>query len=148
MKETLPKSIKIKYVSENMPRIAKKDAGDWLDLRCDEHMVLEAGKQYLIPLGIAMELPPSYEAYVLPRGSSFKNWGVLQTNSTGIVDNAYCGNEDFWFWPVFATRDAIIEKYERVCQFRIQLKMPNIMFEEVETLTGKNRGGHGSSGTK
>lgn len=145
---TLPKKIQIKYFDPDMPRLEKIAKGDWIDLRSAIDIGLKAGEFKLIPLGIAMKLPKGYEAQIAPRGSSFKNFGVTQTNSIGVVDNAYCGDNDQWFWPVVAHRDTKIDKYDRVCQFRIVEKMPDICFEEVEKLTDKDRGSHGSTGIK
>ena len=94
-----------------------------------------------------MELPKGYEAYIVPRSSTFKTWGILQTNSIGIIDESYCGDNDIWKMPVYATRDTMIHKNNRICQFRIEEHQPTIMFEEVENLEGEERGGFGSSGS-
>ena len=111
-------------------------------------MELKAGEFKLIPLGVAMELPKGYEAHVVPRSSTFKNYGILQVNSCGIIDGSYCGDEDMWRMPVYATRDTIIHKNERICQFRIMENQPKIVFDEVESLDNASRGGFGSTGKK
>lgn len=143
------KNIKIKYFN---PEITKLDyiegKSDWIDLRAAERIELKAGDFKLIPLGVAMELPEGFEAHVVPRSSTFKNWGILQTNSMGIIDRSYCGDNDQWMMPVYATRDTVIDFNERVCQFRIMSNQPQIVFEEVEHLDGIDRGGFGSTGTK
>ncbi|MBP3311330.1 MAG: deoxyuridine 5'-triphosphate nucleotidohydrolase, partial [Butyricicoccus sp.] len=102
----------------------------------------------LIPLGVAMELPKGYEAHVVPRSSTFKNFGILQTNSMGVIDESYCGDGDQWFMPAYAVRDTVIHKNDRICQFRIMEHQPAVSFCEVEALTGADRGGHGSTGVK
>lgn len=130
-----------------MPKIQKLEIGDWFDLRNSEREVLLGGRATRIPLGIAMKLPPGFEAIIAPRSSSFKNWGVLQTNSPGVVDETFCGNDDEWQWSVYPTRDVMIEPYQRICQFRIQEKQPDIVFTEVSNLKSPNRNGFGSSGT-
>ena len=139
--------IKIKYFNPEMPKIEKLEIGDWVDLRAAETVQLTAGTHVMIPLGVAMKLPPGFEAIIVPRSSSFKKWGVLQTNGVGVVDESYCGDEDQWWWTVWCTRDAPIEAFDRICQFRIQQKQPNLIFIETQTL-GKSRGGFGSTGTK
>ena len=48
--------------------------------------------------------------------------------------------------PVYATRDTMIHKNDRICQFRIEKHQPTIMFEEVDTLGNEDRSGFGSSG--
>ena len=93
-----------------------------------------------------MELPKGYEAHVVPRSSTFKTWGILQTNSMAVIDESYCGDNDIWRYPVYVTRDTTIHKNDRICQFRIMKHQPTIEFEEVEHLEGEERGGFGSSG--
>lgn len=137
--------IDIKYF-DGAERIKKIPQGDWIDLKSNETVNIKKGERYLIPLGVAMKLPHGYEANIVPRSSSFKNWGFLQTNSMAVIDESYCGNDDQWFLPIYATRDAVINKGDRICQFRITKKQPTITFNEVETLLSENRGGFGSSG--
>lgn len=139
--------IKIKYFEEKC-RLEKIDKGDWIDLRSAIDKEYVRGEFILIPLGVAMELPEGYEAHVAPRGSTFKNYGVIETNSVGVVDESYKGDNDQWFMPVLAMRDGIIRKGERVGQFRIMEKMPPVTFTEVQVLGNTDRGGHGSTGTK
>ena len=142
------KKIKIKYLNDSIERVSKIEKGDWIDLRSAEDVELKQGDFKLIPLGVAMELPKGYEAHVVPRSSTFKKWGIIQTNHMGVIDESYCGDEDWWFMPILAMRDTKIEKGDRVCQFRIEKKMPKVKFETVEVLGNKNRGGHGSTGSK
>ncbi len=115
-------------------------------MRASERVELKKGDFALIPLGVAMQLPKGYEAHIVPRSSAFKNYGILQTNSCGIIDNTYCGDQDMWRMPVYATRDAVIEKNERICQFRIVEHQPQILFEECVRLGNEDRGGFGSTG--
>lgn len=139
--------IKIKYFSDKIDKIAKIDKGDWIDLRAAETIELKKGEFKLIPLGIAMQLPKDYEAHVVPRSSTYKNFGIIQTNHQAVIDESYCGNNDQWFYPAYALRDTVINVNDRICQFRIMKKQPSINFEEVEVLENENRGGIGSTGT-
>ena len=141
----MSKKIEIKYHAD-IDRIKNIECGDWIDLRAAEDVYLEPGEFKLINLGVSMKLPKCYEAYVVPRSSTFKNWGIIMTNSVGIIDESYQGDNDIWMMPVYATRKTIIHKNDRICQFRIMKKMPNINFKIVEKLKGKNRGGFGSTG--
>lgn len=138
--------IKIKYFSEDVKRLQKIDKGDWIDLSSADDIEIHPGDFKLIPLGVAMMLPCGYEAHIAPRSSAFKNWGIIQTNSVGIVDESYCGPDDQWFMPVYATRHAIIDKGDRICQFRVVEKMPDVVFAKVNELKNPDRGGHGSTG--
>ena len=142
----MPK-IRIKYFSEDVERLRYIDGkSDWVDLRASETVEMKAGEFRLIPLGVAMELPKGYEAHIVPRSSTFKNFGILQTNSCGIIDNSYCGEEDMWRMPAFAVRDTVIHKNDRICQFRIVENQPKLEFLETNTLSGQTRGGFGSTG--
>ena len=143
------KEIKIKYLNDDITRLEYIDGkSDWIDLRAAEEVELKAGEFKLIHLGVAMQLPEGYEAHIVPRSSTFKKWGIIQTNQCGIVDNSYCGPNDWWRMPVFALRDTKIEVNDRICQFRIQKNQPTLVFNEVEEMEANNRGGFGSTGTK
>ena len=120
--------------------------GDWIDLRSAETVTLDAGEYRLISLGISMKLPEGYEAHVLPRSSTFKKWGILLVNGMGIIDNSYCGDNDIWGFPALAVRKTKIHEGDRICQFRIMKKQPDIEFVKVKTTGGKDRNGFGSTG--
>ena len=137
--------IKVRYHADITP-LEQTERGDWIDLRAAEKVVLYPWEFKLISLGVSMKLPDGYEAVVAPRSSTFTTWGILQTNHLGVIDNSYCGDDDIWHFPALATRYVIIEKNSRICQFRIQKKMPKLDFTTVERLEDKNRGGLGSSG--
>lgn len=139
--------IKIKYFSDDIERLCYIDGkSDWIDLRASERVAFKKGEYKLIPLGVAMELPKGYEAHVVPRSSTFKNYGLIQTNSCGVIDGSYCGDNDMWHVPMYATRDVTVEKNDRVCQFRIERNQPEITFVECDSLGNENRGGFGSTG--
>ncbi len=139
--------IRIKYFSDDIERLRYIDGkSDWIDLRASERVELKEGEFQLIPLGVAMQLPDGYEGHLVPRSSTFRTYGILQTNSCGVIDGSYCGDEDMWRMPVYATRDTVIEKNDRICQFRIMKNQPQILFEECQQLENENRGGFGSTG--
>ena len=141
------KKIRIKYFTDKIERLCYVGGkSDWIDLRAAEEITLKAGEFRLIPLGIAMELPEGYEAHVVPRSSTFKNYGVIQTNSMGVIDETYCGDNDQWFFPAYALRDTVIRVNDRICQFRIMKHQPELSFEETDRLDHEDRGGHGSTG--
>lgn len=137
--------IKIKYWN-GMGSLALIEQGDWIDLRSRVTIELATGNYYEIPLGVAMKLPDGYEAIVVPRSSTFKKYGIIQTNSIGIIDNSYCGDNDEWKMPVIATRKTAIHAGDRICQFRIQKKMTKPTLKTVSHLSDKDRGGFGSTG--
>lgn len=139
-------NINIVYHDPDLQKIEKIDTGDWIDLRAAEDVYMKAGDFRLISLGVSMKLPAGYEAHVVPRSSTFKTWGILQTNSMGVIDNSYSGTNDIWKFPALATRDVQIKKNDRICQFRIIQKMPYVTMNEVDKLDDTDRGGFGSTG--
>lgn len=122
------------------------DWGSWIDLYTYENVSFKLGEQKYINLGLAMKLPEGYEAIMSPRSSTFKNWGITQTNSIGVIDSTYCGDNDIWMFPAYATKNVTIPAGTRICQFRIQKEQPNIVFNIVDSLGTEDRGGLGSSG--
>lgn len=135
----------IKY-HDGVEPIKKIENGDWIDLRTAEDVELKAGEFKIISLGVSMKLPDGYEAVVIPRSSTFKTWGIIQTNHFGLIDNSYCGDDDVWKFPALAMRDTVIPKNSRICQFRIQKKMEDVTLTTVDHLGCENRGGIGSTG--
>ena len=138
--------IKIKYFTDIEPIRFIEGKSDWYDLRAAEDVEMKAGEFKLIKLGVAMQLPKGYEAIIAPRSSTFKNFGLLQTNSIGVVDETYCGDDDQWRFPALAMRDTVIQKNDRSCQFRIIQHQPPVVFNVVEKLDNANRGAFGSTG--
>ena len=142
-------TIKIKYFTDKIDKLAYIGGkSDWIDLRAAQDVELKAGEFRLIPLGVAMKLPKGYEAHIVPRSSTFKNFGVIQTNHMGIIDETYCGANDQWYFPAYALRDTRIQVNDRICQFRIMEHQPQVRFHEVEELSDQDRGGLGSTGTR
>lgn len=140
--------IQIKYFDKEIDKIEKISQGDWIDLRSAENVHLWKGDFYLIPLGVGMKLPEGYEANIVPRSSTYKNFKILQTNCFAVIDNSYSGEYDEWKLPVIAMEDTVIFKNDRICQFRINKVQPAIEFEEVEHLDEHSRGGIGSTGVQ
>jgi dUTP pyrophosphatase len=140
--------IKVKYHIEGMEKIEKIEKGDWIDLRSSTEYKLKQGEFALIDLGVSIKLPSGYEAHLVPRSSTFKKYGILQVNSIGIIDESYCGENDRWMMPIYAVKDTIIEKNDRICQFRVMPKMEAVRIIEVKKMEDASRGGFGSTGVK
>ena len=121
-----------------------------MDIRANlsESVVLKPLERKLIPTGLYISLPEGYEAHIVPRSSTFKNFGIIQTNHCGIIDESYCGPNDWFYMPAYALRDTVIHVNDRICQFRIEKHQPTIGFEEVDHLNGEDRGGIGSTGKR
>lgn len=152
--------LRIKYF-ENATKLTKITKGNWIDVYANKDVFVEVNERAMIPLGFALELPNGWEGHLAPRSSTFKTWGIIQTNSVGVVDDTYIGDNDQWHMPVYCLqgKDNIIvdgvkksgtwiKKGDKIGQFRIMEVMPNIEFEEVEHLENDNRGGFGTTGVK
>ena len=137
--------IKIKYM-DGMEHILQAHPGEWYDLRAAERRCYRAGEKVEIPLGVAMELPEGYEAIIKPRSSTFRKRHLIFADS-GVIDNVYRGDTDFWSSVWYAIGMGIVMKNDRIAQFRIQKVQHVIEFKEVEHLEGEDRGGFGSTGT-
>ena len=138
--------IRVKYLegATKMKKIAK---GNWIDVYAYEDKFVPEGESAMINLGFALDMPENFEGHLAPRSSTFKTWGIIQTNSMGVIDGSYCGDNDEWRMPVYATRDTVVEVGDRICQFRIMENQPKITFEAVEHLGGADRGGFGTTGS-
>lgn len=143
MKET----IKILYHSDEIEKLRYIDGkSDWIDLRSAGEYTLKQFDFALINLGVSIKLPEGYEMIIAPRSSTYKNYGIIQTNSIGVIDESYSSNSDVLMMPALALRDTVIHVNDRVCQFRIVKHQPAIEFEIVEDLGDNVRGGIGSTG--
>lgn len=128
------------------PHLEMTENGNWCDLYTYEDYVFEPGDFKLVNLGVSMKLPEGYEANIVPRSSTFKRWGLIQTNHYAVIDSTYCGTDDIWMMPCYATRAVTVPKGTRLCQFRINKTQPNLVFNEVDSLNEQSRGGFGTSG--
>lgn len=138
--------IKVKYFTDVEPIRFIDNKSDWYDLRAAEDVELKKGEFKIIKLGVGIKLPAGYEALVAPRSSTFKNFGVIQANSLGIIDESYCGDNDQWMFPALAVRDTVIHKNDRICQFRILAHQPEHQLVTVKSFENADRGGFGSTG--
>ncbi|MBU5487482.1 deoxyuridine 5'-triphosphate nucleotidohydrolase [Clostridium sp. MSJ-8] len=148
--------IRVKYF-DNATKLQKIAKGNWIDVYANKDIFVVEGERAMIPLGFALELPKGWEAHLAPRSSTFKTWGIIQTNSVGVVDDTYIGDNDQWHMPVFCLQGKDIEgidqgtwikKGDKIGQFRIMEVMPEIEFDEVEAFNNEDRGGFGTTGTK
>ena len=98
--------VKKKNKNVSLPQVSLN--GDWIDLYLSETITMEPGVHTLLPLGIAMKVPKGYEIIITPRSSTFINHGIFQSNSIGIIDNTYCGDEDLLYFPAYAIRKVTI----------------------------------------
>ena len=157
--------LRIRYQDPEFPTLHITENGNWIDLKCAEDYTIRQGESLKINLGVAMKLPAGCEAHLVPRSGTFDKYGLIQTNGTGIIDNSYSGTNDIWKMPVYATRDTVVHKGDRLCQFRLFKTMeeelfgnnlPNdwfssfgaskLMILEMTTLDDVDRGGFGSTG--
>ena len=148
--------IRVKYF-EGATKLEKIAKGNWIDVYANKEVFVKEGDRAMIPLGFALELPTGWEGHLAPRSSTFKSWGIIQTNSVGVVDDTYIGDNDQWHMPVYCLQGkdsvdgqlgTIIRKGDKIGQFRIMEVMPQIEFEEVDSFGNADRGGFGTTGIK
>ena len=139
--------LKIKYHVKELEKLRYIDGkSDWIDLRVAENVSMKQGEYRLISMGISVEIPKGYEMLIVPRSSAFKNFGILQTNAMGVVDESFCGDNDIIHMPILAMRDTEIHINDRIGQFRLMPHQPEVHFIEVDHLDNEDRGGFGTTG--
>ena len=138
----------IRINTHGNPIPEREPGGDWYDLRASEDVEMKEGELKIIPLGISIEIPAGYTAYILPRSSTPKKFGIEMANSMGVIDQTYCGDNDVLGFVAKALRDTKIEKGTRIAQLGIYKAPETLEFQPVECLGNKDRGGFGSTGTK
>ena len=139
--------LKIKYHVKELEKLRYIDGkSDWIDLRVAENVSMKQGEYRLISMGISVEIPKGYEMLIVPRSSAYKNFGILQTNAMGVVDEFFCGDNDIIHLPILAMRDTEIHINDRIGQFRLMPHQPEVHFIEVDHLDNEDRGGFGTTG--
>lgn len=139
--------LKIKYHVKELEKLRYIDGkSDWIDLRVAENVSMKQGEYRLISMGISVEIPKGYEMLIVPRSSAYKNFGILQTNAMGVVDESFCGDNDIIHMPILAMRDTEIHINDRIGQFRLMPHQPEVHFIEVDHLDNEDRGGVGTTG--
>lgn len=152
--------LRIKYF-KGATKLKQIEKGNWIDVYARKDVFVPEGERAMVPLGFALELPKGYEGHLAPRSSTFKTWGVIQTNSVGVVDDTYIGDNDEWMMPVYClqgkneilrgtgkNKGTLIHQGDKIGQFRIMESMPQIVFNEVESLENEDRGGFGTTGER
>ena len=153
----MKKKIEIKYHDSQLSRIEKISVVDCIYLRTAENVTLHEGDFKLNSLGVSIKLPKGYEAIIVPRSSTFGRYGIIMTNSIGIIDESYSGNNDIWKLPVLATRTITIPKGTPIAQFEIVLSQKATVWQKLKWLfsngiklqriylvSNANRGGFGT----
>ena len=106
------------------------------------------GDFLMLPLGISIKQPKGYEVNLLPRSSTFKNFGIIQANSMAVGDDTFISDNDMYHYPAIALTDGEIYLYDRICQMQVN-KTTNLKLNEVDTLgDNKARKGFGSTGVR
>ena len=167
-----PYNIKVKYHDSSMPKFEQIEKGNWIDCRVIKggkithsdgtkeplewkqdkdgtyYIEYKQGDFMMLPLGFSLNQGKGYEVNLVPRSSTFKNYGIIQTNHFGVGDDTFVGNNDMYHFPCYALRDGRINLYDRICQMKINKAMPQVIFNEVEDMESEDRGGFGSTGVE
>jgi len=121
-----------------------------MDLRAnlEEPVVLKPLQRALVPTGLFIELPVSYEAQIRPRSGLALKKGITVLNSPGTIDADYRGEVGIILINL-SNEEFVIQHGERICQMVIA-KHEHIGWEPVEILedTVRGAGGFGHTGKK
>ena len=148
------KKVKIKVFDGG--RVPQSNNGNWYDCYVRAASVngvtpnsnvirFAPGDIVVVNLGFAMDIGKGYEGYILPRSSTFKNTGLLLTNSMGLVDDTYNGDNDEWLAMFYSTRCGAFKIGDRLVQISIKKSTP-IDMQNVCELGNPSRGGYGTTG--
>ncbi len=134
---------------EGLPLPAYETAGAaGMDLRAAEDITLKPGARSLLPTGLAIALPPGFEAQVRPRSGLAVKHGVTVLNAPGTVDSDYRGEIKV---PLInhGEQDFVITRGDRIAQL-VVAPVTRIVWQETHELddTARGAGGFGSSGRR
>lgn len=136
--------VKIRILSDRakIPHYATAQAAG-CDLYCaaEKPIWLESLERTIVPTGLAMEIPPGFEAQIRPRSGIAYQRGITLPNSPGTIDADYRGELKVLLVNISAERQCI-EPGERIAQMVIA-RCEQARFDVVTILTETERGGGG-----
>lgn len=129
-------------------RASQQAAGVDLHAAIETSITLEPGERAVVPTGIAVALPPGYEAQVRPRSGLAVRHGIALVNSPGTIDADYRG-EIKVILINHGAATVIFERGDRIAQLVVQ-RLPDIEWEAVDELpvTARGAGGFGHTGDR
>jgi dUTP pyrophosphatase len=112
----------------------------------DEPLTLKPGERFMVPTGIAMALPPGWEAQMRPRSGLAAKHGIACVNAPGTIDADYRGELKVILINHGAD-DFVINRGDRIGQMVIA-PVWQAIYEEADELddTARGAGGFGSTG--
>jgi len=129
-----------------LPRYAHgsgEDAG--MDLFAAEDTLLEPGRPAAVPTGLALEVPPGFEAQVRPRSGLALQHAITLPNSPATIDPGYRGEVKVILLNL-GRRDYQVRRGDRIAQLVLARYEP-VEWDEAELSDSRRgRGGFGSSG--
>lgn len=117
------------------------------DLCATEEITINPLEQGFINTGLVIKAPEGYGMFIFPRSSLFSKKGLLMSNSIGVIDWDYCGENDVIKIPVVNLRPepVTVLKGEKIAQL-VFLKTGSPDIVEVDSPPqGNSRGGFGST---
>lgn len=128
----------------------RTDGSAGMDLAADlaADVVIAPLERVLIPTGIAVALPPGFEAQIRPRSGLALKEGITLVNSPGTIDSDYRG-EIHIILINLGKEPVVIRRGQRMAQMVVQ-RVCRVRWQEVEELPNSKRqeGGFGHTDEK
>jgi len=139
--------VRIKLVDKSLPLPKYETTGSvGFDFVARETVTVEPGKIELVPGNTVVGVPEGYMLMVASRSSTPRKKGLMQPHGFGVIDCDYCGDTDEIKIQVynFTSSPVTVERGEKVAQ-GVFVRVDKAEWEEVESVSEKNRGGFGST---
>lgn len=142
--------IKVLKLDPDLPLPTPARPGDaGIDLYAAEDVSISpGGGRQLVPTGLAIEIPPNYAGFVLPRSGLALRHGVTCANSPGLIDSGYRGELKVALLNTDPKETFEALRGTRIAQLVIQPIATPVLIEVTElSVTERGEQGFGSSGS-
>lgn len=129
---------------EDLP---KRKKGGWFDIPLPYDVNYKAGEIVKLVFDLRIKMPVGYEGIIQPRSSTLEKTGLI-SSGFGVIEDCYCGEDDYIGYRFYATKDGRVSKGTCLVQMRFQKKMEGCFASRVPDsfFTGvESRGGFGST---
>lgn len=131
----------------NRDNAPKRKKGGWFDIPLPYDVAYESGEVVKLVFDLRVKMPVGYEGIIQPRSSTLEKTGLI-SSGFGVIEDSYCGEDDYVGYRFYATKDGRVSAGSCLVQMRFQKKMedcsdflvPDSYFTGV-----KSRGGFGST---
>ncbi|KXK07828.1 MAG: Deoxyuridine 5'-triphosphate nucleotidohydrolase [Microgenomates bacterium OLB22] len=147
---TASMNVSIKRIDKDLPLPAyQTDGAAAFDLNSRVDIDVPREGVTVIPLGIVVDIPDGHVGLLFARSSLPGKKGLMVANGVGVIDADFCGDNDELGLAVINISSSVVkvEKGERLAQMII-LPIDRVSLQEVSRMSGKDRGGFGTTGRK